>query len=235
MQDRIYNLLINQNEITWQEIIYNLIKSEQMNPWDIDVSLLAKRYLATIKNMQEMNFFVSGKVLLAAAFLVRLKSVRLVEDDMKEFDALLYPPQDELEDFLQYKERKHYERKPLAVKTPLARKRAVTINDLIQALEAALKVDSRKKLRMKRWLDHNGLALPEQKINISEWIATIFAKVKDFFKRKEIITFSKLLHEPNKHEKILTLYSLLHLETNEKIEMEQREQFGEIEINLKGH
>ncbi|MBI5872503.1 segregation/condensation protein A [archaeon] len=233
MQDKIYELLLNQNEIAWQDIIYNLIKTEQMDPWDIDVCLLARRYLETVKKMQEMNFFISGKVLLASAFLVRLKSTRFIDEDMKEFDLLLYPPQDEFEDFLEYKERKKYESRPLAVKTPLARKRPVTINDLILALETALKVDTRKKMRLRRWLDHNGLALPEKKINISEWITSIFAKIKEIFKRKETITFAKLLHEPSKHEKILALYSLLHLETNNKIEIEQREQFGEILIMLK--
>ncbi len=233
MQDRIYQLLLNQNEIAWQDIIYNLIKTEQIDPWNIDVSLLTKKYLETIKKMQDLNFFISGKVLLAAALLVRLKSTKFIDEDMREFDSILYPPQDEIEDFLEYKERKKYESRPLAVKTPLARKRQVTINDLIQALEIALKVDTRKKLRLERWLGHNGLALPEKKTNISEWISRIFAKIRGFFKRREIITFTKLLQEPSKHEKILTLYSLLHLETNDKIDIEQKEGCGEIFISLK--
>ncbi|MBS3117529.1 hypothetical protein J4430_01460 [Candidatus Woesearchaeota archaeon] len=65
MHDRIYDLLIKQDEITWQNIILELIRTEQMNPWDVDISLLAKKYLETVRKLQEANFFVSGKVLLA--------------------------------------------------------------------------------------------------------------------------------------------------------------------------
>ena len=74
MQDRILDLILEQNEVTWQTIIYDLIRSEEMDPWDIDVSVLTARYIETIKKMKEMNFFISGKVLLAAALLVKIKS-----------------------------------------------------------------------------------------------------------------------------------------------------------------
>ena len=37
MQDKLYEMLINEDEITWQSIIYDLIKTEQMDPWDINI------------------------------------------------------------------------------------------------------------------------------------------------------------------------------------------------------
>ena len=59
MHEQIYNMLIQKDEITWQSILVDLIKSEQMDPWNIDISLLSKKYLEAIKNMQEANFFIS--------------------------------------------------------------------------------------------------------------------------------------------------------------------------------
>ena len=58
---------MNKDEITWQTVIMDLIKSEQMDPWDIDISLLSKKYITALKKLQESNFYVSGKMILAAA------------------------------------------------------------------------------------------------------------------------------------------------------------------------
>jgi chromatin segregation and condensation protein Rec8/ScpA/Scc1 (kleisin family) len=87
--ENIYDILMDQDEITWQSIIKELIKTEQMDPWDINISLLTKMFIKTLKKLKEMNLHVSGKVLLAAALLLRIKSGRLVGDDLLEFDRLL--------------------------------------------------------------------------------------------------------------------------------------------------
>ena len=91
MQDKLYEIIINKDEITWQSLIYDLIKSGQLDPWDVDISLLSKRYIEALKQLKEANFFISGKVLLAAAFLLKIKSEKLVNEDFAEFDSLLYP------------------------------------------------------------------------------------------------------------------------------------------------
>ena len=87
-EDRILQLLTNEDNISWRSIILNLVKSANMNPWDIDVSKITEMYLNTIQKLQEMNFRVSGKVVLAAALLVRMKSSYLVGKDIAELDEL---------------------------------------------------------------------------------------------------------------------------------------------------
>jgi len=42
MQDKLYEMLMNKDEITWQTIIYDLVKTGEMDPWDIDVSIFLK-------------------------------------------------------------------------------------------------------------------------------------------------------------------------------------------------
>src|SRR3989344_2957261 len=93
-QDKLYEMLIQEDEITWQTIIYDLVKSEEMDPWDIDVSLLAKKYLETIKKLQEMNFNLSGKIVLASAILIKLKTRKLVEEDLARFENIINPPEE---------------------------------------------------------------------------------------------------------------------------------------------
>lgn len=62
-QEQFYDI-ITSKEVSWQALIYELIQTEQLDPWDIDISLLAQKYLEKIKQLEEANFFVSSKVLL---------------------------------------------------------------------------------------------------------------------------------------------------------------------------
>ena len=59
MQDQILDLLMKEDEITWQTIIYDLIKTKQINPWDVDISKLASEYIEIVRKLQETNLFVS--------------------------------------------------------------------------------------------------------------------------------------------------------------------------------
>ena len=236
MQNELYEILMNKEDITWQTLIYDLIKSERMNPWDIDISLLTNRYIDTLKKLKEANFLISGKVLLAAALLLKIKSDILVDEDFAEFDALLYP-QDNLDENELYAEvnRQYieHEHPKLTIRTPLARKRKVTINDLIFALQKALEVNQRKTLRKLREREVH-VHIPERKIDISLLIKNVYEKIVNFFKsKKETLTFDKLVDSEKKEDKILTFIPLLHLDNQEKINLIQEQPFGEIKIEIK--
>ena len=98
MQEKLYNLLMQKDEITWQTIIHDLVRTGEMDPWDIDVSILSQRYIETIRKLQEHNFFLSGKVLLASAILLKLKSDRLVTEYIARLDNQLFPPEEFFEE-----------------------------------------------------------------------------------------------------------------------------------------
>ena len=51
MQQKIFDLILNQDDVTWRTILYDLVKTEQMDPWDINITLLTKKYLDTVKRM----------------------------------------------------------------------------------------------------------------------------------------------------------------------------------------
>ncbi len=235
MHDQVLDLLLKKDEITWQSILYELIKTEQMNPWDIDVGLLTQKYLETLKKLKEVNFFLSGKVILAAAILLKIKSDKLLTEELARLDSHLFPQEieelEELADFIDYP-------KPnptLTIKTPQARRRKVTIQDLVDALEKALEVDKRRKLRrLQEQVVPLNLKIPEKKIDITEKIKEIYSRIMVFLSnKKEKLTFTKLVNSDKKEEKIYTFIPLLHLENQNKVCMEQEEPFGEIEIKLK--
>ena len=70
-QSKIHKLLFNR-EIGWQEIIFDLINSDQLDPWNIDIVVLTDRFFQKIEKYEELDFFVSSKVLLAASLLSRI-------------------------------------------------------------------------------------------------------------------------------------------------------------------
>ena len=231
--DKIFEILFDKDEITWQTILFDLVKTEQMDPWDIDIALLTKRYVEMLKTLKELNFMISGKVLLAAALLLRIKSERLVGKDIDDFDRLLTPQEEE--DFL-YEEAPESlildEEKPsLIPRTPQPRKRKVSIYDLVGALQKALEVKRRRVIQSIPAMD---LEVPEKKKDISKVIGDLYLKIKKFFTSgKKKLTFTNLVPSDKKEDKVYTFVPLLHLSHQRKVDLHQEEHFGEIEVLLR--
>jgi len=234
--EQIFDLLFEKDEVTWQSIMQELVKSEDMNLWDVDVSKLTKKYIETIKKLKELDFRVSGKVLLAAAILLKIKSNKLVGEDIEYLDRLIQEQdQEELMDFEEDLEPRKQEDIPknLIPRTPQPRKRKVSIYDLMGALERALEVKRRRVLKSIPPMD---VEIPEKKRDISDVIKEIYGKIKAFFweNKKNSLKFSKLIPEgATREDKIYTFVPLLHLTNQRKIDIFQQKHFGEIDIILK--
>src|SRR3989344_4053279 len=129
--DRIFSILLSKtDEVTWQTIIYELVKTEQMDPWDIDISLLTQKYIEMLKSLKEHDFRVSGKVLLAAAILLKIKSTRLVGEELTELDRLLIGVEEQMDE-LGFEENAGIEKlgeiPSLIPRTPQPRKRKASL------------------------------------------------------------------------------------------------------------
>ena len=220
MQDKILDMLMQKDEITWQNIILDLVKSEQMDPWDIDISILTQKYLETLNKLKETNFFISGKVIMAASMLLKIKSNKLLSEDITNFDALINPPsEDDLFEADSFYQDQRIDVPKLAIKTPQKRKRKVGVNDLINALQKALRVNQRKVLRKIKEQSHRHPEIPKKTFDINSLIKEVFEKIKYLLSRKEEITFTKLIPSESKDDKIKTFIPLLHLDHQNKIEL----------------
>src|SRR3989344_302719 len=80
-EEMVYDMLLKESEVTWQDILHQLVKEEQMDPWDVDLTKLTQKYIVAVKKMKEMDYFISGKVLLASAILLKMKSNRLIQEE----------------------------------------------------------------------------------------------------------------------------------------------------------
>jgi len=234
--EKIFSIILSKtDEVTWQSIIYELVKSEQMDPWDVDVSILTQKYIQMLRNLKEHDFRISGKVLLAAAILLRLKSNKLVGEDLSELDKLLIGVEEEIEEigFDESSQNVQLSEIPdLIPRTPQPRKRKISIFDLVEALEKALEV---KKRRLFHSIPPLNLEAPKKKKDITLIIREVYGKIKSFFitTLRDKLTFSKLLPSDSKEDKVYTFIPLLYLAQQNKIELVQENSFGEIEILLK--
>ena len=234
--ERIFSIIFSKaDEITWQTIIYELVKSEQMDPWDIDVSILAQKYIDMLRGLKGHDFRISGKVLLAAAILLKMKSNKLVGEDLSELDRLLIGVEEEMEE-LGFDETASVEKlgkiPTLIPRTPQPRKRKVSIFDLVDALERALEV---KKRRLLHSIPPLNLEAPKKKKDVTQIIREVYGRIRLFFVNalQGKLTFTKLLPSESKEDKVHTFIPLLHLAQQNKIELVQESHFGEIEILLK--
>ncbi|MCK5025377.1 MAG: segregation/condensation protein A [Nanoarchaeota archaeon] len=240
--DAIFDIVFKQDDVSWKSIIHDLVKSEQMNPWDIDVSLLANKYIKLVKEMQEHDFRMSGKIILAAAILLKIKSKRLVGQDIEELDKLIASRNVDEEEF--YEELDNYDhvkdflnegednQKPnLIPKTPQPRIRNVSVYDLVSALEQALEV---KKRRILNSIPGEPLEMPKKGFNIGRSIKDIYQNILELFKYDKNMTFSNLLPKNcSKETKVMTFIPLLHLANLKKIALKQEDHFGDIDILLR--
>ena len=235
-QEQIHDLLFNR-EIGWQEIIYDLINTEQLNPWDIDIIILTEKYLIKIRELDEADFFISSKVLLAASLLLRIKSEILLSKYLRSIDEILFGKK---EDKKYISERIVLEEEipSLILKSPVPRFRKVTLQELMESLNKAIGTENRRikrEITGKNVLVENLFNIPKKKFNIKSKIKELYSRLFTHFRKNnehKKISFTEFVGK-NKEERIISFSPLLHLENQKKIWMEQEEHFEEIYIWLK--
>jgi segregation and condensation protein A len=233
-QNQIHDLLFSER-LSWQSIIYDLINTEQLDPWDVDISLLVNKYLEKVRELEEANFFVSSKVLLASALLLRIKSDILFSREIPGLDDILFGKKEDKK-YGQERIELEDEIPGLMPRTPLPRFRKVTLQELMSALGKAIKTENRRIKReivFKQYEKEVEIVMPKDAFNLKEKIGDIYKKLKEVFsEREEKLAFSELV-DMTKEEKLVAFVSLLHLDNQQKIWLEQENHFEEIWILLK--
>jgi segregation and condensation protein A len=241
MQEKIFDMLFQEQDVTWRNIIFEAVKKEEMNPWDIDLSDLAKRFLEMVKQLKEMDFKISGKIILAAAILLRLKSNKLLTDDLGELDRLIALSEQTEEEFYDELEHEQFVEKnrllsdedkyKLIPRTPQPRKRKVSVYDLVEALNQALEVKKRR-VKRHRELDETEVVIPERKRDITNMIGSIYGQIMNHFLQRNMkrMQFSQLIPSGSKEDKIFTFIPLLHLSNQQKVNLEQEYHLADIDV-----
>jgi len=239
MEDEILGLLIVKDEITWKSILENLVKSGEIDPWDVNITDLTRKYIRVLNKLKEMDLRIPGKVLLAAALLLKIKSNKLLDEDITEFDRMIASTEEmseedfynELENDMVGTITDHKEDKySLIPRMPQPRKRKVSIYDLIESLEKAFATQKRRIINNN---PSSRLKIHAKSSDISLVIRRLYKQIVTWFKmNKGKLTFTQLLPSETKLDKVSTFIPLLHLDNQRRIDMIQKSHFGEINILL---
>ena len=230
--------LITGEELSWQSIIYDLIKTEQLDPWDINLGILAEKYVQIIQQLEEADFFISSKVLLACSLLLRLKSEILVNSYIQDLNDALYGRKDQKRYEIERIEIDEDELPILVPRTPMARHKKVTLKELMKALDHAINTENRRIKREIKGRQAQKSALTVMPRNnyipLKVRIKSIFGIVDNHLKQgNNHMKFSHMA--PSKEEKLASFVPLLHLSNNGKIFLRQPIHFQDIHMTLQMH
>ncbi len=235
--EQFYNMLVDNREVSWQAIIHDLINTEQLDPWDIDIAFLTGKYLEKIRQLEEADFFVSSKILLAASLLLRIKTEILLYRQIRDLDEILFGKKEESKS-VERIEIDESELPLLYPKTPLPRFRRVTLQELMSALDKAISTETRriKKEVVRMQQEKNvEIVLPKRRTSIGDKIRKIYSQILTAFKRKQArISYSELTGG-KREEKLACFLPCLHLDSQHKIFLEQEGHFQEIWLWLYHH
>lgn len=239
-QQELFDVLLKKDDVTWKDMIFDLVRTQQMDPWNIELSHLSQQFLEMLEKLREMDFRISGKIILAAAILLRLKSNKLVGEDMNELNRLIAYNEAEEEildeygdDYGDFEEDISNQREfSLTPKTPQPRKRKVSVYDLIDALDKALNVQSKRKPRVLDDVSIIKVEKPAKKVDIGDEIERIHAEIIAYLKNRENnkMTFTELVPSDDRNDKIIAFSVLMHLGNQRRVDLEQEQHLGEIEI-----
>ncbi|MFP3952787.1 MAG: hypothetical protein ACLFVS_01530 [Candidatus Acetothermia bacterium] len=220
----------------WQDILDQYASYE--DPWEISVVKMAQDFQRQLKELQEEDFELSGRMVVSCAVLLRVKAQELgdrssegIEED--EFDDFVEP------DFLAYEEFEDEQFVPtLEVPVKRLNRRAVTRDELEVAFEDAARVYRRREKRRDAEPDLDdpdwGLDLEDGE-DLHVRLQRLYRKVKKKWSRGKKVLFSTLLNRKTKEEKFHTFLELLHLQSEGKVECHQEEPFSEILVEVGNH
>jgi segregation and condensation protein A len=233
-QEQVHDLLFSK-QIDWQEIIYDLINTEQLNPWDINIIVLTDKYFQRIQKLEEADFFISSKVLYAASLLLRIKSEILLNKYVKSIDDILFGRKEEIKKYGFERIELDEDIPELIPRSPLPRFKKVTLKELLESLNKAITTENRrikKEIVNKNALIESSISLPRRNFSLKDKISEILNKLSGSFDSKEEhkkISFSEFTKRDS-NEMLNSFSPLLHLENQKKIWLEQKNYFEEIYI-----
>jgi len=219
---------------SWEGTLQRL--TADMNPWDIDIAELARRYRDAIEALREFDFVVPGRMVLTCSILLRMQSDELLASARPTERNELF---EELEQAVDEAAAEWVDPiEPEEFALPLLRRprRQVTLDDLRKAFAAALKVAHRREVRWASRPDTDDED-PFDRFEIggedfTDRLVTLFARIKTFLSGKRVLSFFRLLERGDKQERIERFFEVLHLAAQGEICCTQQEFLGDIIITL---
>lgn len=202
--------------------LLELVQQHKLDPWDIDIEKLVHVYLQRVRETRELDLRASGRALLSASVLLRIKS-----DYALNGDSGGQVTEEELEDLLDLD---FPDLGQITIVQHAPRK--ITLVDLLGALQEALAEIPAKKLPTSKKMEKIVQILSEYDVNIEKYLDVLYKRILTLAASREQITFLTLVEERTRLGVARTLLLLLFLCADGKVVLEQPELFGDILVSL---
>jgi len=210
---------------TWREVLMELVESNSIDPWNIDIVKVVDSYIAVVRKMQVMDLHIPANIVLAASLLLRMKSETI---NIFPVDESAY-----VEEGTELQAgRVLPEVPPLISKLRLQPKRKITLEELMNALGDAIKLnEKRERIVIERT---EPLSFAVDRDDIDEKMDRAYKLVKENVDREGMTTFGHLAKSFNSIENMLLglFVPLLFLAHNRQLTLTQDEFFKEIFVKL---
>lgn len=239
---------VQEAEVDGIEILVSLAKQGKINPWNVDIVEVTDKYLMHLFQSKAQNLRLTGRTLLFAAILLKLKSNVLEGLDILDFE----PPQEN--DFnyddempLDYDEEYIPTNNVISIDEVLQRRtsvrlnhnRVVTLRDLIRQLEFYEMLDKKQSLknaheRAKRRVQNYAKLSPDDIINlahdeyIEQGVQRLRANLSEILSRQDRIELNELTLLGM--DKISAYVSLLFLTVDSDYDLEQDEFYSDLYV-----
>ncbi len=167
------------------DILIDLVISDEIDPWDIDLEELTRKFIENVRQMVKLNLRLSGRTLLAASVLLRIKSERLFEPATTE------------EEFFESVENSCEEQNYVIVppiREPLRRReeRKTSIFELVESLQQAMHEELIKKNFPRKRRSKPRLFIEMDESSIKEKMETVYMKVRNLGSYEQSGRLSKM-------------------------------------------
>jgi chromatin segregation and condensation protein Rec8/ScpA/Scc1 (kleisin family) len=228
-EENILKMIIERE--SWEEVIYQIVSLENLNPWDVDLVKLTHSFLKYMNQLQlkEINFRMPAKIVFLVAVLLRLKADYLSifeEEETIEDVAKQAGPLEQL----------GIDPSLIQLGVPMKRmpKRQITLDELMGALKKAMEVRVKREIRRQVWEERLRVQFTEEEDiakRIDEMMKEIDEKITKT--KADSVSFSDVVKEWKREEVVDKFVPMLHLEQNQKIKTEQEDFFKEIYISVR--
>ncbi len=168
---------------TWRELLTELVTSNRLDPWDIDITKVVDSYLKMVRRMKVLDLKIPANIILAASILLRMKSESLSIFEINEMQQL-----EQEQDGIEERARPNVD--SLVPRARMQPRRKVTLNELLEALDEAIKMQEKRHVNFERV--HTPINLVINEKDIDEKKEIVVNAIKSIADRKGLTTFSAL-------------------------------------------
>ena len=238
----------NNSEVDGIEILVNMAKQGKIDPWNVDIVEVTDKYLTHLFQSKAQNLRLTGRTLLFAAILLKLKS-----NVLEGIDVLDFEPQQEFDELeysdepLDYSEDYIPTNNVISIDEVLQRRtsvrlnhnRVVTLRDLIRQLEFYEMLDKKASLknaheRAKRRVQNYARLSPDDIINlahdeyIENGVQRLRANLEEILNRQDRIELNELTLLGM--DRVNAYISLLFLTVESDYDLMQDEFYGDLYV-----